>query len=106
DCKLAGCAPGAQTPVPLPAAGRSLPGTGHVHRSQAAAGPGPRVPAVFLIHAGSRAAAARATGSPHGSPPLRKRGRKRRRVTHSPMSAAQRVPASPAVSAASRGSSG
>lgn len=57
--------------------GRSLPGAGHVHRPEAAAGPGPRVPAVLVLHAGSGAAAARAAASPHVSPPLRKR----RRVT-------------------------
>lgn len=73
------------------AARRSLPGIGHVHRSEAAAGPGPRVPAVLVLHAGSGAAAARAAGAPHISPPLRKRGR--RRVT--PPCQRRAVPRSP-----------
>lgn len=60
-----------------PAAGRSLPGAGHVHRPEAAAGPGPRVSSILLLHAGSGAATACAAGSPHVSPPLRKRGPRR-----------------------------
>lgn len=66
--------------APPAAMNPTLPGAGHVHRPEAATGPGPRVPAVLLLHAGS-GAAARAAGSSHGSPPLRKRGRRRRRVT-------------------------